>query len=583
MSHRVGGRSVGKEDILTSRGANPRTGVISPFLLDGVHKDNDGGDYIHVRMVQDESESVRSAQSHWMQDELGWRRDELNYKRHLERATPHRETIVDHARARTRTLRDTGKNVAEKRLNTSFRFGASRQMQPHTSSECLFQIPRKPVGGQRASSTPDPKENRGAAQVYGHLKRMSGLGKKTQRGPSLACLDAENTAFELHTHPSVSLTRQSGKRDRVLSLSKLKPSGNDKGLTIDHKHRRICSLADYYFTSLSNRTGPTVSNLGKAYRRPKALLPAHLREASPPPQDIPPRIANAVQTATGASYHNPARVVTEQRPHIKRTLATATSQRIDANDNRGLRHISQDQEAIGHHRITEDMIPKRHQTFHQSSESRYVSRPAFLDVPGHKPKKSEIKIQGKPQHEATFGQTSPLLSLNGVLLAGQGNIVHDPCRELYHGLRNTVHSNSSPTVVGNDPLHRSNSKRTNGCCISAKTSGATPIPVQTLALEVLSLMDFQQVQGHFLNTVRHGLLAMGRSPGAIRTLRSWDAIAVDRLSAARCVLVASCYLIGLLSVFAAGMRTLELLLAIGYFCWYPLSVLLSLASWIMNP
>ncbi|KAL8821052.1 MAG: hypothetical protein Q9223_000852 [Gallowayella weberi] len=582
MFHRVWGPSVGKEDVLTSRGANPRTGVISPFYLDGVHGDDDRGDYIHVGKVRDKSQPVRTAQSQWRQDEFGWRRDDLNFKPDLERAKPHREKIVDHTRAQTRTLRDTGADVAEETQNTSSRFGASQQMQPHTPSECLLQIPRKPVGGERASSTPDRKDNRGAAQIYGHLKRMSGFGKKTQRDPPLACLDTKNTAFGLHTYPSESSTRQSAKRDRVLTPPTLKPSGNDKAIIIDHKHRRICSF-DNYANSLGNRTESTLPNLGKAYRRPKALLPAHLQEASAPPQDVPPRIANAVQTATGASYHIQARVVSGQRPHIKRTLATATIQSIDANDDRGLRRTSQAQEAIGHNRIRGDMASKRHQTSHQSSESRCAARPAFLDVPGHNPEKRHHRIQGKPQQEAIFGQSPPLLSLNGVLLGGQENSVNDPSLELYHGHPDTAHSNSGSTAAGNDSLHRSNSKQTNGRCSSTKTSEATLISVQTMALEVLSLIDFEQVQAQLLNTVRYGLLAVGRSPWAIRTLRSSDATAADCLSAARCMLVASCYLIGLLSVFAAGIRTLELLLGIGYFCWYPLSVLLSLARWILNP
>ncbi|KAL8702229.1 MAG: hypothetical protein Q9224_000099 [Gallowayella concinna] len=453
-------------------------------------------------------------------------------------------------------------------------------MQPQIPSECLFHIPRKPVAGERASAIPSPKGNRGVEQILGHLERMSGLGKMTKRVPSLACLDAENAALGFHAYPSASST--TSKCDRVLPPPTLKPSSNDKAPIVDHKHRRLCSRDDCV-NPPGTRPGSTIPNLGKAYRRPKVLLPAHFQEASAPPHDVPPRVANTMQTTTGATHHSSGCSITEQRPHMKRTPATTAIQKIDAKDDRGPHLTSQERAAIGHDKLMVDMGLKRHQISYQSSGSTCATRPAFLDVPRHKRAKTHNEIRGNRQPEVTFGQTPPLLRLNGVLLADQENIVSDPSQETHLGTQDVAHGRSSPTAAGNDPLHRSNSHGANERCNAAKTTGTNPISVQNMALEIMSLIDFEQVHGQFLKTVRHGLLAMGRTPWAIRTLRSSDATATDCLSAARCILVASFYLIGLLSVFAAGMRTLELVVGIGKFCWYPMSVLLSLARWILNP
>lgn len=107
--------------------------------------------------------------------------------------------------------------------------------------------------------------------------------------------------------------------------------------------------------------------------------------------------------------------------------------------------------------------------------------------------------------------------------------------------------------------------------------------ILTVALEIASLIDFGQVQTQLLKAVEHGALAAGRTPWAVRTLMSQDADVRAYLFAARCMMVTSLYLVILLSVFAAGFRTLELLVEIGHCIWYPFGVLLSVAGWILTP
>ena len=67
-------RTVSREDQLVERGANPRTGLVSPFVVSDNGEDCLGGDYIAVAKVgsTDPPSKKRAYSGKWKQDSLGW-------------------------------------------------------------------------------------------------------------------------------------------------------------------------------------------------------------------------------------------------------------------------------------------------------------------------------------------------------------------------------------------------------------------------------------------------------------------------------------------------------------------------------
>ena len=82
MAHKGREFFTNKEDVLISRGANPRTGLITPFVSDEFGPDSDEGDYIRARNMRKDCESVPTAQGQWRQGHIGWSLVE-NGKNHL--------------------------------------------------------------------------------------------------------------------------------------------------------------------------------------------------------------------------------------------------------------------------------------------------------------------------------------------------------------------------------------------------------------------------------------------------------------------------------------------------------------------
>ena len=67
-------RTVSRDDQLVERGANPRTGLVSPFVVSDNGEDCLGGDYIAVAKVgsTDPRSKKRTCSGMWKQDSLGW-------------------------------------------------------------------------------------------------------------------------------------------------------------------------------------------------------------------------------------------------------------------------------------------------------------------------------------------------------------------------------------------------------------------------------------------------------------------------------------------------------------------------------
>ena len=421
---------------------------------------------------------------------------------------------------------------------------------------------------------PTPKGNRGAAQIFSHPKCTSGSGKKTNGILSPASLDVEDTALGFHAYPPVSSKCSITKYDQTSPPPVLQPFRNDNEDKPDNKYRKCYTLNDYVASMASMDSFSQARNpdLGKAYRRPKMLLPEHLRSPSAPLHDR-------------TSHITSVNILEGQRPHIRRTPASTSVHRLDvvggmaksaSVDQQSLRPLLQEGDASGHGGIlsTVGLSPRKSPI--RPSESTHAARRAFLNFLGHQPhQKAEQKLQ--PQH--TIKQTPPLLSLNGVLLPDQPVLAND-CRI---GAENAISSNSLHKARTDIGMSGTSLEQTLVAHRSTKATNEIWISILAVALEISSSIEFDQLLRHVLKAVTHGPLAARRTPWAVRTLMNRDADVRNYLLAARCILVTSFYLIILLSVIAAGFRALELLVEIGHCIWYPFGVLLSVAGWILTP
>ena len=73
-ARRVKMRTVSRDDQLVERGANPRTGLVSPFVVSESSEECLGGDYITVDKIRSTglSSGRRTRSGKWKQDSLGW-------------------------------------------------------------------------------------------------------------------------------------------------------------------------------------------------------------------------------------------------------------------------------------------------------------------------------------------------------------------------------------------------------------------------------------------------------------------------------------------------------------------------------
>ncbi|KAL8914536.1 MAG: hypothetical protein Q9171_000889 [Xanthocarpia ochracea] len=497
MAHKGREFFTNKEDVLISRGANPRTGLITPFVSDDFGPDSDEGDYVRARNMRKACESVPTAQGQWRQGHIGW------------------------------SLVENGKNH-------SISCGASDTVENGET----------PVGAPRATSMPTPKEKRGAAQILGHLKRMSGAGKKVKRAQSPASLDLEDAALGFHAYPSTPSKCRSTNDDQALSPSVPQPTSKTQ-YQMDDRDRRICSLNDYV-ASIETLPQPRNSDLGRVYRRPKRLLPEHLQEPLVPSYDASLQCADSRKATTPKNHHMPADILLGQRPHIRRNPATTAIHRLDAVEHKATSGTNDKQ-------ILPPSLQERDASAQTpSSGSISAARKAFLKFLGLRPHGQENK---SPQPQKTVKRLPPLLSSNGGKLPNQPTLAND--RTLKS--KNSNWSACPPMTTAAHKDYGTNGDQNIVTCPSTRGTNEVLSSILAIASEIASLIDFHQVQKQILKAIEHGAVAAHHTPWAIRTLMNQDGDVKTYLFAARCMMVTSMYLVVFLSVFAASFRMLELM------------------------
>ncbi|KAL9015842.1 MAG: hypothetical protein Q9185_006785 [Variospora sp. 1 TL-2023] len=330
--------SVCKDDVLTSRGANPRTGIISPYISNGTSEASDGNDYIHVGRVRNECDLKIGAGERWRQDELGWSLVGSTNRWYSPLKTPtsssaQSKSADSNQKYGSRLLGwdlheehsgptqgggdgTTGQSVATgvsasanmQDIYTLSPNGKSPLPKHDSQSPSRFRIPRKDVGSSRDSPRLSPTPRPYGAPNFdrdGH-----GVSPKDDdlRSPLPHCLDS--VATRPHGYPlEVSPGRSSHSNlarpaNRYGSLGILEAQQNLGRYPLDVIAARVDSLP----LSVS-------PNLKSKYRRPKELLPARLRgHLSPKHSSEPTDADRTLARGEGA--------ILEQRPQFKRVQAT---------------------------------------------------------------------------------------------------------------------------------------------------------------------------------------------------------------------------------------------------------------------
>ncbi|KAL9586995.1 MAG: hypothetical protein Q9212_000523 [Teloschistes hypoglaucus] len=286
---------VNEEDVLISRGANPRTGIISPFIQEELHQAGFENDYIHVRGVHQVTNKKTGAHEQWRQDALGWTLIECQSGRSSRtffrndtmdgdgtKAVPG-QLIVPTERQNLERRVSTGAEEFDKDQTATVTAvvqsdsnHAPQMPKVTTLPKEIYLVPRKQV--RSATIAPMPSSvagvNRDATSSIKSPRPP--LNRRRARPPLPAHLAAEDVVLGYHAYPSVSSRSQQTNSDQSIPRPTVKQSdGSNMCEPCDEKQTK-CWLNDDS-TAVSPPIPSIPSRLGIKYRRPKHLLPAWLR------------------------------------------------------------------------------------------------------------------------------------------------------------------------------------------------------------------------------------------------------------------------------------------------------------------
>lgn len=590
--------SVSRDDVLTSRGANPRTGIISPYISEETCEGGEENDYVHVRSVQKEATLTTGAQERWRQDELGWSLIECvndqyvsmidtnsSRKGNLEQehpivAKPSAREQIEIPTSKTgpgevnmtggMVIHDASPSTTRGSSHVSARVQAASKLNPANSPEGLFRIPRKEVGGTRSSSMPTPTKGQDKDRPAGSTRFVPGTKNMTSRSFLPAHLHAEDIALGFHAYPS------SPSRDRNPKCNQAAPP-----LRVEHTSKVDIYRPYYKDQKLSpkNWNGPSISSLAKSgtqelnttYRRPPELLPARLRGNHASHLAAPLEKAHA-----GLRVPNNVNIpkTAERRPPIKRVPGLAAVP-LAGSPNR-----VRDSDPAVNETIPVSFLDRRASgrlgnALHSSpapSLSLGITCTArkLLDPP-----EAISHATTNSNSENRSEQALPLLTVNGVPLGEQPPCVQPP--------KPLAKTQSSPLSEPPSPKEKDSSgpKLRRGTVVRRGSMRAVKETWDLLAefiREVDTLIDIDHIRGQVLGMIRHAVITFQHTPWALRTLMSSDAKVWDSLRAVRYMLLTTVYLVIMLSLWV---RVWRLLVDIGLCFWYPVSLVVMMARWML--
>lgn len=559
--------SVCREDVLTKRGANPRTGIISPYILSGNPEVTGAKDYVQVGWVRNELKSTEAVNERWRQDDYGWSlveragglsRGDIDRKQiHAPDARAQATSEGQSLKGLVKTHENTDHSVLDYARQQSlwkntglFMDGTGsslvdRKVPPHS----LFRIPRKAVGSSECT-----------------FKVRSGNGQNT------LSKDKTSASFPLTClYPPQPSRTQSPKNPVRQGRHKYDNFGaREPGITLQGLNSSIqYTSSDTSHSSHVNSVLETTT-----YRRSPELLPVRFRAPSTLDSNYN-RSKRDVNPLTNCQ-------AMEQRPQIKRVIATTsvpTTRLIKEMDKSPINQT--------------EVHPTSYKAGAASSPCQGVIwgkvdptlNAVILDASTCTARKALRLTCSQKLHEEMTKKVPledvpmrglPPLNLDSVYKAKQTVSPDARAPEKQSNVCcNRIRSNDSfRNAVETDLTEwtRRDSSKSDNKALSALFLVAIK--------ELLSLIDYGRIHRQLYNVIKHALQTLHQAPWAIQTLKSQTAEVLDYILAIRLMLMSTLYLAMLFSVLAATLKVLNLMADIGRCLWYPMDLLMATIQWI---
>lgn len=583
---------VNKEDILISRGANPRTGIVSPFIQEELHQAGFENDYIHVRGVHQATNKKTGAHERWRHDALVWTLIECQSDRSSRKsfrsdtmdedgikAVPGQLTVPTERRNPERSF-NTGavEFDRDKTATVTALVQSDSNHAPQTSSLCLgpkvktlpkeiYRVPRKQVGSVTIAPMPVSVAGVNGNPTSSTISPRPPLKKRRARPLLPAHLAAEDVVLGYHAYPSVSSRSQQTNSDQSIPRPTVKHSDeSNMCLPRDENNAQFCLNGER--TAVSPPITSITSRLGIKYRRPKHFLPAWLRgqyasnlESNQVNSD---RDLHSSRGATGPPIlEGPLRETglprlggvpfSEVRLETEGVKFTSTPS-FDKQNSKTLPAVH-----IAPSPSTSTCAAlEYHNGLHEFEETGSRSR--------------------QPSTRFEIGKVPPILAANGIPKAEQKTSIRPP-RLTAWGPPNSCDDLMGPTSA-ETPMrehhHQPMARR-------RSITGALEswLSLCRHAQELGFLIDVKGVRDQGLRTVRHVAMTLDNIPWALRMLGSQDIEVRDYLLALRCLIAKIVYLIVSFSVLASLMKIGRLILDIGVWFWLPVKLLIGVFRWIL--
>ncbi|KAL9013575.1 MAG: hypothetical protein Q9173_001738 [Seirophora scorigena] len=584
--------AVCREDVLTRRGANPRTGVISPYIFNETSEASDENDYVHGGRVRNESGLNIGAGERWRQDELGWSlvgsSNALNgsldtsistgtnatsaaskqgYGSKLLGWDPNVESSVRTQGGKYSTIGQGVSNGISASANTQEvrKMSANRispSLRHESQSPSRFQIPRKDVGSSTDSPRLLPSSPPHVAPVSDSNVHSASSEDEALRSLLPHCLDSVATRS-----PGSPAAVFPGRSSHLNLPTTLRPGKRYGSLGLYEAQQNLGPYPLDVFAAHVDSLPPLVNpNLKSKYRRPKELLPARLRGHPNPKHQARP-------AHTGRSPAKGEGAILEPRPQFKRVQATTAvplAQSVkhagvtDAKASRAPPALFQGAEISGHNRDKVQEVASGSASSGLVSASTCAARKAFDNV-------QEIL---ESQAIAPDGVTKSVSARAG------------SAYEQRHGAEASLKNRTSPRTSSAHTTQEDGPKqgRTQHTLLRRK-SMRNPAEIRdtllAFARELCALVDLERLMGQLVERVAHAVLIFRRMPWAVQTLKSQDAKVWDYLLAVRYFLTTLLYLAMLLGILRAVLKVLKVVVELGNSIWYPVGLLLTMARWVL--
>lgn len=585
--------SVCREDVLTSRGANPRTGLITPFISTGNLQNGDDNDYVRLNRVQDESDLRVGADERWRQDELGWslvgrmRHPDLNTTTNcfssasaaqkqihepepwgpaLIPRTPSRTTVKQHVSAAQskapRALEPANKDQVSC-LNPRSLLHSSK-----APSESRFRIPRKEIGSNRsASSSPIASPRWHAPPSFVRNGHNAVLTDNA--------LQSGLPDNRYHGHLAAPCPGRSSHCNRAVPF-RAKSKHGSFNLARVYSHQASYP-PDSFSTRVDSVPIPINPYLKARYRRPTQLLPVRLRVHPSKKGNANVEIANRCLSISGG-------LGVEQRPHFKRVKATAAVPMIQVS-----RHVESTEsgrngasptpyqaraglaqnEDSAKDATTGPSNQRQVNGIADAARKDFNNMQAFEPHPMSKHSSPPDRVEIDPSvQEVHATESNPRASSKSDRRCTKH---HAQAKSLISGQKTS--SNGVGTYASSEP--RLVRCKSTGTAVEAQESFIA------FAGEICAIVDWEGLLRHLATVLKHAALTWRQMPWVVRVLRSQNAKVWDYLLAVRHVAMMLLYLAMLLGVLGGALKMLKLVVELGDCLWYPMGLALTMVKWIL--